>query len=656
MSDALVPADAQAADTRASMASLLRGKDTFRMDGAAVFDKVINLRLNRLDHSYFIIRSDYEPVYGPGGSVSIKRCLQKPHIKVSYEQVPGDTVIKCNIEVTNLFMDPRVEGQTEVSSIGEGETATYDKKNENKSIFEENGNPVTSITLQMGYINQFPDWSNPQAHNRPSKLRRFFALDNHMFDNDPRVGTAVELRHLLVLSTQSKGLPPDRVTLFECVVGTLHTGMTWQHSMSDLLNGYGDITFPTEDMSPVERVLFMLITRRFPSANLVYDFTPGTSVLKVYQPYKTSLGETLFGDATIDNPGRVYLDPGGCLSPEDALVFGVQCFVSEKLRSTSVNTSDPFIRSFMTADTRVVVESAMEGAQQDHLINQLEAIERLSPNIRWYMFTNGDFFFYDVDEEAEDLFNDIEVKMRQRKQIVTLPAIYDMTVDGLRQVRAPFHGFINPLTTVLVNARYNLGTMVGFFYPKQRHFWLMVITQKVEFSTTGDENMMELSCIDVDPGSAPSYDPDTGKITIESGELARKMQERFKKFDFTIENKEVYYTTGARSLEYFAKIMVYSAKSKWLANKWALAGKVPTIPLAIKVLLERNKDLLDTQARRDRGMSPEYETYKHQFEELGVTFVPYIYEDFEGKRDVIKYRIPWDPDDDGTLGAVEAAT
>jgi hypothetical protein len=641
-------------DSPPTHVDILRGRDTLRLGGGAMFDRVVNLRLIRESGESFNIRSDYEPVYGADGSVSFKRCLEKPHIKVSYEQVPGNTVINCAIEVTNLFLDPRVEGSQEASSRGEGKKPEVDRATGEASILENNGDPVRSIVLQMGYINQFPDWSRPDAYDHPTKLRKFFAMDNHVFDGDPRAGAAVEL-HLMVLSTEARSLPPDKVTFFDCVVGSLYPGMTWKHQDTDLLDSYGDIAMPKEGMTGIERALFMLVTRRFIDPDLRYSVSEDGTALLVSAPFVTSGGETIYGDATEQRPVKVDLAPDGCLATDAAQTIGVQCLASQKLREAYDDKSDTFISGLMTRENDFAVTAGELVRQQTHLGAQLEQIKQVFPRIRWFVLNSGDYFFYSSGESSEDLFKDVEVKLRQERQVVTLPAIYDMTVDGMRQVRAPFHGFINPLTTVRVNARYNIGTLVGFFYPKPRHFWLVVILQKVEFSTAGDENLMELSCIDIDPNDAPHYDPASRKTTVKHTELSDRKGKRSSRFDFTIESWEVYKTNGAHSrLSFIAQEMVESAKARPMAKLWREAGKVPTVPLAIAALLKRNSALLDTQARKDRGNAPEYETYKAELNSLGVYFVPYLYESFNGKQDVIKYRLPWAPDDDGTLGEVRS--
>jgi hypothetical protein len=641
MSDAAV-----ATNNRPIEARLLSGSETLRLDGNALFDRVINLKLKRKRGGDFPIRSDYEPVYRSDGSVFFKRCLQKPQIKVSYEQVPGNTVIKCDIEVTNLFNDPLLEGTAQESSLGEGEKAVISPE---KTLLEENGNPVREIVLQMGYINQFPDWSKSGMADSAEKLKQFFALDNHVFVNDPRAGTAVELR-LSVLTTQSRGLPPDKVTLFQCVTGSLSPGMTWEHQDADLLAGYGDIDFPSRDMTPIERTFFMLVTRRFLNPALRYYQEDGA--LQITEPFVNNLGKIMFDSASTKNPVQVNLAPDGCLTTDDAQLLGVQCLVSQELRKAIGDETDTYIGSLMTDAVMSSVAVAPLVAQQRLITGQILQIQRAYPRIRWYALNNGDFFFYDEQESEQTLFEDLEIQLRQQRQVVTLSAIYDMTIDGLRVVRAPFHGFINPLTTLRVNARYNLGTLVGFFYPKQTYRWLMVVTQKVEFSTTGDENLMELSCVDVDSGSAPEYDQATGLITVKRSALAEAAQARVSRFKFEILDWEVYNTNGSHSrLEFIAERMVQSAKADGMREEWEAAGMAPTIPLAIKVLLERNKDLLDT-AERKKSNAPEYRTYKTELNELGVFHVPYIHEYFEGAQDIIKYRVPWAPDDDGTLGDV----
>ena len=636
--------------TRPITAELSRRQKTIRRDTTALFDRIINLKFTRKSGRTFSIRSDYEPVYGRDGSAHFKRCLQKPQIKLTYEQVPGDAVIQCDIEVTNLFIDPNLDGMVQTdSSLGETEKATIATKEGEATLLEENGDPVREITVQAGYIGQFPDWTkNGMADDRES-LRRFYELDNNVFTNDPQAGAVVELR-LQALTTQAKGLPPDRVTLFQCVSGQLYHGLVWEREDSDLLSGYGDITFPTLDMTPVEKMFFVLVTRRF--VNPALRYYREDNALMVTAPFVDRVGETLYAGASKRNPVKVPVAPDGCLSLEDAKAVGVHCWASQALRASISGVADTFIGGLVTDGALSNVAVAPFVRQQQLLQGQLRAIQQAYPQIRWRVLNNGDFFCYHAEESAKTLFGDKEIQERQRNTI-TLPAIYDMTVDGLRQVRAPFYGFINPYSTVRVNARYNLGTLVGFYYPKQRRAYLVVITQKAEFSTTGDENLMELSCVDLDPGDVVEYDPETGRATISRTALAEAGTKRESRFAFKVQDRPVFRADGSHSrLEYIAQLMVESANSLGMKAAWKASGKTPTIPLAIQVLLNRNKDLLDVQARKDRGNAPEYYTHKQELNKLGITFVPYLYEDFEGKQDVIKYRIPWEPDDDGSRGDV----
>jgi hypothetical protein len=638
-------------------ARLLRGRETLHLDGKALFDRVINLKFKRKNGRSFIIRSDYEPVYRRDGSVFFKRCLQKPQIKVSYTQVPGNTVIACDIEVTNLFVDPRLDGLVqEESSLGEGKKAVGATKQGEESLLEENGDPVREITLQMGYVKQFPDWSKPGMADTDEKLRRFFDLDNHVYNNNPQAGTAVELR-LSVLTTQSRGLPPDRVTTFQCYVGSLLPGLVWEHEDSDLLSGYGDITFPSPDATPLEKTFFMLVSRRFlsPALRRSVERSPdGKDVaLLVEEPFLDREGKTLYADASKKSPVRVPLAPDGCLTTDDAVAIGVHCYVSKKLREAVGDTTDTFIGSLLTDLTSSRFKVAPLIEQQRLVSGQIKRIQLTYPRVRWFVLNNGDYFFYDKDETSKELFEDPLMREKRRQETVTLPAIYDITMDAMRVVRAPFHGFINPYTTIRVNARYNLGTLVGFYYPKQSRRWLTVVTQKVEFSTTGDENVMELSCVELDPGDAVEYNETTRQTTITRASLAKAGAERESRFVFEIMDWPVLGTDGAHSrLEWLAGVMARSAGHRSVSKAWEESDKVPSVPLAIKVLLERNKSLLDTQARKDRGNSPEYRKYRAELNELGVFHVPYIYESFEGAQDVIKCRLPWAPDDDGTLGDV----
>jgi transcriptional regulator with XRE-family HTH domain len=76
------------------------GQETVKLSADDIHDKIINLKFIRRSGESFIIRSHYEAVFHPDGekgSISFKRCVQKPYIKVSYKQVSEGVTIEVDI-------------------------------------------------------------------------------------------------------------------------------------------------------------------------------------------------------------------------------------------------------------------------------------------------------------------------------------------------------------------------------------------------------------------------------------------------------------------------------------------------------------------------------------------------------------------------------
>jgi hypothetical protein len=616
--------------------SIARGQSTLHLDQGAMFDRIINVKFFREDGESFIIRSDYEPVYLPGGTMYFKRCTQKPQVKVTYEQVPG-AAINCNIEVTNLFIDPSQEGIIMAKSVPEQAEETY---------LEENGNPVRKAIIQLGYINQFPDWRDMAISGTPEKARQFFNLETGIQSASAEVNARKLLGNgflqltVMVLTVQQKSLPPDRITFFEGIVGNVEPGLIWEHRDDDLTVGYGEERKPLGG-TQIEKDLFSMITRRYISPDLQFykESSGDTAALYITAPFIRGDGVKLYENASLSAP--VIINPGsdGLLSENDALDIGIQCWVSAGLKKSSVRIADTFLDNLPEAGFEEIIEAPFL-QQQELVMGEITALLKAYPRARFYQMINYGYFFYDVEETVHDIFGDPFVKELQESHVITLPAVYDMTIDGMRIIRAPFHGFIQPLSAIRFNARYNIGTLVGFYYPKPLKAWLLMIMQEIVFSTTGNENMMTMQCVDIDPEDVPGYeyDQNTAQVKASADDSGQDRLSRiFVAHEVPGEN------SGNSRLSWIVeRVMLPTTQAGGVAAKWAEAGKTPAIELGMKVLIQRNRKLLDTDARKKIGNSAEYYAFKNGLDALGVTWVPTLKE-----QDVIWAYLPWLPDDEG---------
>ena len=494
-------------DSLASAAFVAGGSDLVNV-GSLLYDKIINVKFIRKKpdasgKNFFCVRSDYEPVYHDDGSVEFVKCTQKPSITVSALQVANSVAVNVKIKVSSFFVDREMAGE-ELDSAA--------------------GNPIVWAVVQLGYFDEFPRWDKATSLDDPE---RFFDMDNNTLAGHQGVKMGKQL-FVQILNCYPESGAPERSWVFNGVVATLETGLRWDHSPEDLVPGFGNDNFPG-NKSRMEAMFYQWITRRFIRASVehvvshetvpVHDATTGEDInvdvvgISVYG-YKKYMGL-----AQEDNTWtRIELDSDGLLKPADADKLGVLCTCSEALRRLA-SEAPPLLGTFATdADSAAAIAGIKAGFQQfdeamQLLSYQVNAIRNHFQFLRWYTSTEGNLFFYMASETADDLFKDPAVKDIQRDGVLKLPAVYDITMSGTRVIRCPFRRVIDPLTTVLFQSRYRIIDSTGFYYqPARTHDAFLVLLSSFTFSTTDDDNMMELTCVDIPEEDAPEVDFATGLV------------------------------------------------------------------------------------------------------------------------------------------------
>jgi hypothetical protein len=455
---------------------ILRGKETMALDRYSLFDRVINLKFVRAKGDSFTLRSDYEIVRDRTAekNVHIVKVAQKPDIKVTYKQVANTVAIEVDIEVTNLFFRLQKEGD---------------------SAFAAEQNPVETIVVQMGYIRQFPDWTKVPPKDK-NILPSFYALEDadslgRTSEDGVNSGRQIVVQ---VLSSYTKSNPPDQVTYFQGIIGTMEGGLRWNRENDAVDDTYDQSGYDMASYSEIEKTLLMLITRRFVKPSILHRLEDDGETQKVviygHKDYTDGRDEEIDTGWT-----ELTLDDSGILSWEDAEKFGVTCVVSKYLRNMAANK----VRAYAPDGVIVLGDNSVIPVveQQNSIGAQLVKIRQCYPDMRWYEMSNGSYYMYHASETQDALFRAAFVRLLRTNNLVTLPAIYDMTFTGTRQIRCPFISFISPLQTVRFRSRYSVGTLVGYYYhPKAEDNFYTVLQAQVEFRTTGDENTMTLTCID----------------------------------------------------------------------------------------------------------------------------------------------------------------
>jgi hypothetical protein len=603
-----------------------RRAETVDTGSTDLFDKIINLKFVRASGASFALRSDYEPVYYGDGTVSFKPCMFKPQIKVAYKQVSNDVAIQVDIEVTNLFFYAKNSNADKAIST---------------DIYKTEGDPVTQIVIQMGYRAQFPDWAD-ETHRQPGYADRFFDLENSAVNSPQEAKLAFRQITVLVLASWPSGHPPDQVSYFKGIIGSDDKALTWNRTEEESARGFGYEGTPTVNpetgspYTPLEWTLFNFITRRFVRSDVLHLTRVNTGTeereVLIYGRAADLAGAVPLSGPLAD-PGwfRLVLAADGLMSETDARKFGVVCKVSKYLRSRRWLTYRPygleeFALPLMGLDVRRFSE------QHEKLGAQLHAIQEAYNKIRWYQLADGNFYVYSADEGGDDFFADPET-LRNQENAIKLPAVYEISLSGLRTIKCPFIAFVSPMTTVLFKSRYSIGSLVGFYYHPKDTDAFLVLQASISFDTTGEENTMELMCVDIPAPAAPKAEGAAVKPSLEIEEPEPPG-----------ERKPLWTKAEAVAGEYnFTESFAVFARHYLLGNvknpetNESYWETEPDLPRMLTDIKEWNGELFSGYKSGERWAEPLSED--RLYHAAAGFHIPRII-----PGDVIKYRIPYRPD------------
>ena len=604
------------------------------------FDKIVNLRFIRKKGGKDItIRSDYEPVFHRDGTVSFTRCAQKPDIKIEYKQVAEGTAIEVDIYVTNFF-------------VGGGDTL------DEKSMNTVGGNPVERCIIQMGYRHQFPDWTKPEVQGN---IHEFYNLINRTTPENMGIQAGNQMI-VQILTGYPQSYPPDRVTYFKGIVGSIDKGLRWDHSAALLVQGYGNADFPPGKAN-IEAELFQLISRRFIRPNILHmveTSQPSTNKERITETaeeeetQKVTVLESLIEGARNrereDRKVLVLLDEEGIMSIEDAKTYGIPIVISDTLRNIKYN--GVYGHNTVEEGLEVItpIPATLLNEQYETIGGQLRAIQKHYPFLRWYILPTGTYYFYHERDTDRDLWNDVFIK-ELRKNPVYLPAIYDMTPQGTRTIRCPFVSIVSPMMTVVFESRYIIGSDVGFFYPPNTNNFLVILAD-IKFATVQEDNMMELRCVDLprltyneeeeeDPETeAPVETPETSQVP---SPVNMKWHTREWEVVRHLANNDNRRSSWGNMVEILLASVVQNNPDHWPKGP-------PTRRDALEALREWNKEYFDPggpymkRYDKERGISLENTLPSGIVAQTGVDFqVPWLLPE-----DIIIIHVPFQsqyPDD-----------
>lgn len=442
-----------------------KSKGVYSFDKTELFDRVINLKLytqetgtNQIKDEY-VIRSDWEVYYpdlnhviqhnGTAGDVRkcyIRRCVQKPSIKVQYKQIASGTAVEIDIFINNFVMLSS-DGRTLMAF----NALTY---------------PLGMVELQMGYFGQF--------NRKPANFEEYFN-----FTDNPNADTLTV--NVGMGFVQTDKLPPDGTLHIHGYVGSCYTPPVTGDKFKDSYDNIKGVARPFDSF--LDNYIFTNITRRFLRKPLQKD------KLKVDE-------ETGLMPVTVGSEN--YAD-----------TYGVHVYLSEELDKVCKERLDRTYKDADGKEIKMD-DMKVVGHYSESVVKALNLVrDELGIDMSFKALTDGNFIAYlssesmDADLLAKSLerYKKEDVWLQKEGDVVNqiyhnvLPAVENITTDSLCTIVCPFFFFLNPFDMIKFKSRYALGGIVSYyadFTVVESKFFALYMT--VSFATVEDINECSIVC------------------------------------------------------------------------------------------------------------------------------------------------------------------
>ena len=468
---------------------LMADKDKVTLTENDLFDKVINLKLyvknkdGTLKDTY-VIRSDFE-MYFPNlmNAVAhndmtsfvdqkkfiVRKCQQKPSIKVQYKRVSLNASIEVDIFVHNFYM--------------------LDKNGNLLSGFNNETYELSRVDFSMGYFGQFKALFADQTPT-PQMLATLGFVDDTNPKNysDPSIGHGITVMTMSnVEYTQLDKLPPDMMLHIHGYVGNTLAPQISSDS-ENFPEEYQKImatplVIPPElkgDMSTyLERVYYETITR-----NWVKKGTPSKL------------------ESTEIKAGKDYVV--GVMSDSDAEKYGIKVYLSKGAKEYSKTKVEAMFKKDAEGN---VIEPKIKFSSASTAQAKMDIIENelgLKGFTHVLLDTFGDYIVYLTEEvnDIESMLEGVSLENTYKKTALAkswgnkIPVVYNITNDALCTIVCPFFSFINPFEKLEFKSRYALGGLVSYYanFTNANKDEFYALWQNVSFATVEDINECMIVC------------------------------------------------------------------------------------------------------------------------------------------------------------------
>lgn len=440
-----------------------------------MIDRIINLKLTCVDQKHptadkevFVIRSDYElifpdedyPVDGvvdssTQGKYIIRRCTNKPSIKVQTKMVSSNVGISTDIFVSNFFM------------------LTHDGKH--LRSFNNSEYLIEKVELVMGYWSQFcqmeadketvptyDEYFNLEAKNGADKLT---------------------LTGAIVVTTDK--LPPDSTLHIKGYVADIYESPIAIATMGqDSMNKITKNPVASSG-TKFEDVLFNNITRRYLSR-----IKAPTTRRNVAVSDLVKLGYSV----------NIKFDKEtGMMDADVAKEYGVKVYLSDSVKNIQLPKMED--EDGKTVDRVLYFEAGFTIGQTIARIASF-----MNTELDFTFNTKGDLLVYSIEEanDPEKLYNAFNNDGMYKDNVFTnkklynnrLPAVYNINVDAVATITCPFFTFIEPFQYVEFASRYALTSLVGYFASySPTVYQFLIINATISFATVDDVNEVQMTAV-----------------------------------------------------------------------------------------------------------------------------------------------------------------
>lgn len=428
-------------------AGFLNNSGKVELTSQDFFDRIINLKFITGEYKEgeegaatkrdeYFVRSDYEVVY--------------PNLDVTKIMKEGNLLSKkyyirrCRIKPSIKVQYKNVSSSTSIEiDIFVTNFFMLDSSGQQLMAFNNADYPIRQVEIMLGYWGQFKNL----PHESFNDLKNFDVT-----------GYGIEKITMNVQYATIDKLPPDYTLHIHGFVGNNPYASSVGKTEASTLESVANEATP----STIEELFFENITRRF---------------------IKSSVLE------------KVPVAEDGKMSVDDARKYGIVVHLSKGVKDIKFPVD---YDSTGSSKTKEFVFHEGETAENTFV----RILSFVSPVLEKKQLINGDWVVFTTAESKnqDTLGSLIDVNLSEGTAVSkyehALPAVYNVNVNALSTIVAPFFYFINVFDYVIFENRYATTSLVAYYArkgkPSNRYF---VIQQSVSFATVEDVNEMTLSCV-----------------------------------------------------------------------------------------------------------------------------------------------------------------